>query len=84
MIRLRGGGAWSLSAVRRRSASVPATPSSRSALSSSWARRFASSAPGQLLDDSALHSPGIVPDLAFGVTLALLLVGLSTFLIFVM
>jgi len=39
---------------------------------------------GRLLDDSALHSPGIVPDLAFGVTLALLLVGLSTFLIFVM
>ena len=39
---------------------------------------------GRLLDDSALHSPGIVPDLAFGVTLALLLVGLSTLLIFVM
>ena len=39
---------------------------------------------GRLLDDSALHSPGIVPDLAFGVTLALLLVSLSTFLIFVM
>ena len=37
---------------------------------------------GRLLDDSALHSPGILPDLAFGVTLALLLVGLSAYLIF--
>jgi putative membrane protein len=36
---------------------------------------------GRLLDDSALHSPGIFPDLAFG-TLALLLVGLSAYLVF--
>ena len=28
---------------------------------------------GRLLDDQAMHSPGILPDLAFGVTLALLL-----------
>jgi putative membrane protein len=37
---------------------------------------------GRLLDSSALHAPGILPDLAFGVTLALLLVLLSAFLIF--
>ena len=51
-------------------------------LSSSWARRSLVRT-GRLLDDSTLHSPGIVPDLAFGVTLALLLVGLSVYLIFV-
>ena len=38
---------------------------------------------GKLLDDQAMHSPGILPDLAFGVTLALLLVGLSAYLVFV-
>jgi putative membrane protein len=38
---------------------------------------------GKLLDDQAIHSPGILPDLAFGVTLALLLVGLSAYLVFV-
>lgn len=36
---------------------------------------------GRLLDDQAMHAPGILPDLAFGVTLALLLVGLSVYLI---
>ena len=36
---------------------------------------------GRLLDDQAMHSPGILPDLAFGVILALLLVGLSVYLI---
>ena len=36
---------------------------------------------GRLLDDQAMHSPGILPDLAFGVILALLLVGLSIYLI---
>jgi hypothetical protein len=30
-----------------------------------------------------MHSPGILPDLAFGVTLALLLVGVSAYLVFV-
>jgi hypothetical protein len=38
---------------------------------------------GKLLDDTAVHSPGIVADLAFGVTLALLLAGLSAYLVFV-
>ncbi len=37
---------------------------------------------GRLLDDQAMHSPGILPDLAFGVTLVLLLVGLSAYLVF--
>ena len=36
---------------------------------------------GRLLDDQALHSPGILPDLAFGVVLAFLLVALSVYLI---
>jgi putative membrane protein len=38
---------------------------------------------GRLLDSAAVHSPGITADLVFGVTLALLLVALSAFLIFV-
>jgi putative membrane protein len=38
---------------------------------------------GWLLDDTAVHSPGILADLAFGVTLALLLAGLSAYLVFV-
>jgi len=36
---------------------------------------------GRLLDDQAMHSPGILADLAFGVLLALLLIGLSFYLI---
>jgi len=36
---------------------------------------------GRLLDDQAIHSPGILADLAFGVVLALLLVTLSVYLI---
>jgi putative membrane protein len=38
---------------------------------------------GKLLDAAAVHSPGILADLIFGVTLALLLVLLSAYLIFV-
>ena len=38
---------------------------------------------GKLLDDTAVHSPGIMADLAFGVTLTLLLAGLSAYLVFV-
>jgi putative membrane protein len=34
-----------------------------------------------LLDDQAIHTPGILPDLAFGVILALLLIVLSFYLI---
>ena len=39
---------------------------------------------GKLLDDTAVHSPGIVTDLAFGVTFALLYLtaGLSAYLVF--
>jgi len=37
---------------------------------------------GKLLDDTAVHSPGIVTDLIFGVTLALLLAALSAYLVF--
>jgi inner membrane protein YidH len=36
---------------------------------------------GRLLDDQAIHTPGILPDLAFGVILALLLIVLSFYLI---
>ena len=35
---------------------------------------------GWLLDDQAVHSPGILPDLALGVILALMLVGVSAYL----
>lgn len=38
---------------------------------------------GRLLDDTAVHAPGILPDLAFGVVLAALLVGLSAYLVWV-
>ncbi len=37
---------------------------------------------GRLLDDAAVHAPGILPDLAFGVILAALLVALSAYLVF--
>jgi putative membrane protein len=36
---------------------------------------------GRLLDDQAIHTPGILPDPAFGVILALLLIVLSFYLI---
>jgi putative membrane protein len=52
-----------------------------SAFSSYWARPSRFVRTGRLLDDQAMHSPGILPDLAFGVILALLLVGLSVYLI---
>ncbi|MGH6749848.1 MAG: YidH family protein [Methyloceanibacter sp.] len=38
---------------------------------------------GRLLDDTAVHSPGILTDLAFGVTLALLVAALSAYPVFV-
>ncbi len=38
---------------------------------------------GRLLDDTAVHAPGILPDLAFGVVLATLLVALSAYLVWV-
>ena len=57
---------------RGRLVSAPGTRSLSSAFSSYWrAIRFVRT--GRLLDDQAMHSPGILPDLAFGVTLALLL-----------
>jgi putative membrane protein len=37
---------------------------------------------GWLIDDAAMHSPGILTDLVFGVTLAALLVGASLYLVF--
>lgn len=36
---------------------------------------------GRLLDDQAIHSPSIVPDLIFSVVLAGLLIALSTYLV---
>jgi len=36
---------------------------------------------GWLLDDQAIHAPSILPDLIFSVTLAVLLVGLSAYLV---
>jgi putative membrane protein len=36
---------------------------------------------GWLLDDQAIHTPSILPDLIFSVTLALLLVALSAYLV---
>jgi hypothetical protein len=36
---------------------------------------------GRLLDDQAIHSPSIVPDLIFSVVLAVLLITLSTYLV---
>ena len=36
---------------------------------------------GWLLDDQAVHSPGILPDLALGVILALMLVAVSAYLL---
>lgn len=36
---------------------------------------------GRLLDDQAIHAPSILPDLIFSVTLAVLLIALSTYLV---
>ena len=36
---------------------------------------------GRLLDDQAIHSPSIIPDLIFSVVLAVLLIALSTYLV---
>jgi len=37
--------------------------------------------PGRLLDDQAIQSSGILPDLIFSVVLAVLLIALSTYLV---
>jgi len=38
---------------------------------------------GRLLDDSSIHSPGILPDLIFAVIISSLLIALSTYLLLV-
>jgi uncharacterized membrane protein YidH (DUF202 family) len=36
---------------------------------------------GRLLDDSSIHSPGILPDLVFAVIISSLLIALSAYLV---